>query len=98
VIGPVLTWGKAGQRCAAGSAMAEAPAQFQKALDQLTLSPDAPSVGDRARILKRRWRGVVSGQMFDGAGNGPWARTLAVRGELDLALRYDEICASKSPA
>jgi hypothetical protein len=35
-------WGKAGRRSAAGSAMAEAAVQFQKALDQLALLPDAP--------------------------------------------------------
>jgi len=35
-------WGKAGQRSAARSAMAEAAAQFQKALDQLALLPDNP--------------------------------------------------------
>jgi class 3 adenylate cyclase/predicted ATPase len=36
----VAYWGKAGHRSAARSAMAEAAAQFQKALDQLTLLPD----------------------------------------------------------
>jgi hypothetical protein len=35
-------WGKAGQRSAARWAMAEAAAQFQKALDQLTLLLDGP--------------------------------------------------------
>jgi class 3 adenylate cyclase/predicted ATPase len=38
----VAYWGKAGQRSAARSAMAEAAAQFQKALDQLALLPNAP--------------------------------------------------------
>ena len=36
----VAYWGKAGRRSAARSAMAEAAAQFQKALDQLALLPD----------------------------------------------------------
>jgi class 3 adenylate cyclase/predicted ATPase len=36
----VASWGKAGHRSAALSAMAEAAAQFQKALDQLALLPD----------------------------------------------------------
>jgi predicted ATPase len=36
----VTYWGKAGQRSAARSAMAEAAAQLQKALDQLSLLPD----------------------------------------------------------
>jgi class 3 adenylate cyclase len=36
----VAYWGKAGQRSAARSAMAEAAAQFQKGLDQLALLPD----------------------------------------------------------
>jgi predicted ATPase len=38
----VACWGKAGRRSAARSAMAEAAAQFQKGLDQLTLLPDSP--------------------------------------------------------
>jgi class 3 adenylate cyclase/predicted ATPase len=37
----VACWGKAGHRSAARSAMAEAAAQFQKALDQLALLPDS---------------------------------------------------------
>jgi len=36
----VVYWGKAGRRSATRSAMTEAGAQFQKALDQLTLLPD----------------------------------------------------------
>jgi predicted ATPase len=40
----VVCWGKAGYRSAAHSAMAEATAQFQKALDQLALLPDAPEL------------------------------------------------------
>jgi predicted ATPase len=35
-------WGKAGRTSAARSAMAEAAAQYQKALDQLSLLPDTP--------------------------------------------------------
>jgi len=42
----VTYWGKAGHRSAARSAMAEAAAQFQKGLDQLSLLPVAP---DRQR-------------------------------------------------
>jgi class 3 adenylate cyclase/predicted ATPase len=38
----VAYWGKAGHRSASRSAMAEAAAQFQKALDQLALLPDSP--------------------------------------------------------
>jgi class 3 adenylate cyclase/predicted ATPase len=38
----VVCWGKAGQRSAARSAMAEAAAQLQKGLDQLALLPDDP--------------------------------------------------------
>jgi class 3 adenylate cyclase/predicted ATPase len=37
----VATWGKAGRRSAARSAMTEAAAQLQKGLDQLVLLPDA---------------------------------------------------------
>jgi predicted ATPase len=36
----VVCWGKAGNRSAARSAMAEAAAQLQKRLDQLALLPD----------------------------------------------------------
>ena len=38
----VAFWGKAGRRSVARSAMAEAAAQFQKGLDQLSLLPDIP--------------------------------------------------------
>jgi class 3 adenylate cyclase/predicted ATPase len=38
----IAYWGKAGRRSAARSAMAEAAAQFGKALDQLALLPDDP--------------------------------------------------------
>ena len=38
----VASWGKAGHYSTARSAMAEAAAQFQKALDQLALLPDTP--------------------------------------------------------
>jgi predicted ATPase len=38
----VASWGKAGRRSAARSAMAEAAAQLQKGLDQLALLPDTP--------------------------------------------------------
>src|SRR6202011_2489904 len=38
----VAYWGRAGQKSAAHSAMAEAAAQFQKGLDQLELLPETP--------------------------------------------------------
>jgi class 3 adenylate cyclase/predicted ATPase len=38
----IAYWGKAGRRSVARSAMAEAAAQFQKGLDQLTLLPETP--------------------------------------------------------
>jgi class 3 adenylate cyclase/predicted ATPase len=38
----IAYWGKAGHNSAARSAMAEAAAQFQRALDQLALLPDTP--------------------------------------------------------
>src|SRR5262249_54988857 len=37
-----VSWGKAGHQAAARSAMAEAAAQFQKGLDQLSLLPEGP--------------------------------------------------------
>jgi predicted ATPase len=48
----VACWGKAGHSSAARSAMAEAAAQFQRALDQLALLPDDP--GHRALELEFR--------------------------------------------
>ena len=44
----VAYWGKAGQRSAARSAMAEAVAQLHKGLDQLALLPDTPERQGRA--------------------------------------------------
>jgi class 3 adenylate cyclase/predicted ATPase len=38
----IACWGKAGRRSAARSAMAEAVAQFHKAIDQVELLPDSP--------------------------------------------------------
>jgi predicted ATPase len=46
----VAYWGKAGRRSAARSALAEAAAQFQKALDQLALLPD--TTGRRRQELE----------------------------------------------
>jgi class 3 adenylate cyclase/DNA-binding winged helix-turn-helix (wHTH) protein/predicted ATPase len=48
----VVSWGKAGHNSTARSAMAEAAAQFQKALDQLALLPDTP---DRQRYELEFW-------------------------------------------
>ncbi|MFL5268892.1 MAG: AAA family ATPase, partial [Stellaceae bacterium] len=48
----VACWGKAGHSSAARSAMAEAAAQFQRALDQLALLPDCP--GHRGLELEFR--------------------------------------------
>jgi predicted ATPase len=111
----VAAWRKAGHSSAGRSAMAEAAAQFQKGLDQLTLLPDnrerqrqelefccalgavlqvvkgfaAPESGhtyDRAREL---WEQLGSPSEFLRV---PFGRSLyhMNRGELDLALRFDE--------
>jgi class 3 adenylate cyclase/predicted ATPase len=48
----VTYWGKAGHNSAARSAMAEAAAQFQKALDQLALLPNTP---ERKRQALEFW-------------------------------------------
>jgi predicted ATPase len=50
-------WGKAGQRSAARSAMAEAAALFQKALGQLVLIPDSP---ERQRQELEFWSALAS--------------------------------------
>jgi predicted ATPase len=44
----VTCWGKAGDRSAARSAMAEAAAQFQEGLVQLELLPDTPNASGRS--------------------------------------------------
>jgi class 3 adenylate cyclase/predicted ATPase len=55
----VAYWGKAGQRSAARSAMAEAATQFHKGLDQLTLLPDS-SERQRQELELRSGLGAVS--------------------------------------
>ena len=68
----VACWGKAGQRSAARSAMAEAAAQFQKGLDQLALLPDTP---ERQRQELEFWSALGAvlrrRQRPRRAGNGP---------------------------
>jgi predicted ATPase len=54
----IAYWGKAGQRSAARSAMAEAAAQFQKGLDQLALLPEDPE-RQRQELEFRRSLGAV---------------------------------------
>jgi class 3 adenylate cyclase/predicted ATPase len=51
----VAYWGKAGQRSAARSAMAEAVAQLHKGLDQLALLPDTP---ERQGLELEFWSGL----------------------------------------
>jgi predicted ATPase len=51
----VVYWRKAGRRSAARSAMAEAAAQFQKALDQLALLPES---ADRRRQELESWNSL----------------------------------------
>ena len=51
----VVYWGKAGQRSAARSAMAEAAAQFQKGLDQLALLPDNSERSGRSSNFAAPW-------------------------------------------
>jgi len=55
----VACWGKAGQRSAARSAMAEAAAQLQKGLDQLALLPDAPERQRQELELRRAFCAVL---------------------------------------
>jgi len=54
----VAYWGKAGRRSAARSAMAEAAAQLQKALDGLALLPDSPE-RQRQELELRSSQGAV---------------------------------------
>jgi predicted ATPase len=58
----IAYWGKAGRRSAARSAMAEAAAQFQKGLSELTLLPDTP---DRQRQELEFW--IASGAVLQAA-------------------------------
>jgi predicted ATPase len=53
----VAYWVKAGRRSAARSAMAEAAAQFQKALEQLALLPDTP---ERRRRALELWSALAA--------------------------------------
>jgi len=97
--------------------MAEAAVQFQKALDQLTLSPDiperqrqelqfysavgavwsvvkcstAPEIGRAYAGAQELWEPLDSPSALLRVPSGQ-ARTLAVRGEIDQAQRFDEIC------
>ena len=68
----VACWGKAGQRSATRSAMAEAAAQFHKGLDQLALLPDDRE-RQRQELECRSALGAVlaSRQRLRRAGNGP---------------------------
>jgi len=54
----VTFWGRAGQRSATRSAMAEAAAQLQKGLDQLALLPDTPE-RQRQELELRSSQGAV---------------------------------------
>jgi class 3 adenylate cyclase/predicted ATPase len=54
-------WGKAGRRSAARSAMAEAAAQFHKALDQLALLPETP---ERQRHELEFWSALGAALRF----------------------------------
>jgi predicted ATPase len=111
----VAYWGKAGRRSAARSAMAEAAAQFEKALDQLKLLPDnperkrqelelysalgavlialkgfaAPETGHVYARAQELWEKLGSPTEFL---HLPFGQSFyhVIRGELDLAQRFDE--------
>ena len=57
----VSCWGRAGQKSAARSAMAEAAAQFQKGLDQLELLPETP---ERQRQELEFWSSLGAALRF----------------------------------
>jgi len=108
-------WGKAGQRSAARSAMAEAATQLQRGLDQLALLPNnherqrqelefwcalgavlqvvkgfaAPESGNTYNRARELWEQLGSPSEFLQV---PFGQSLyhMNRGELDLALRFDE--------
>jgi predicted ATPase len=68
----VACWGKAGQRSAARSAMAEAATQLQKGLSQLALLPDTlERQRQELELRSSPGRGLVCPQRPRGAGNGP---------------------------
>jgi predicted ATPase len=111
----VTYWSKAGHNSAARSAMAEAAAQFQKALDQLALLPDtakrqrqelefssalgavlqvvkgfaAPETGRAYARARELWEQLGAPTEFLRV---PFGQSLyhMNRGELDLALGFDE--------
>jgi class 3 adenylate cyclase/predicted ATPase len=76
----VASWGKAGRRSAARSAMAEAGAQLQKGLDQLALLPDNP---ERQR-QELEFRSALAAVLFASVGSAApeTGRTLARAREL----------------
>jgi class 3 adenylate cyclase/predicted ATPase len=86
----VACWGKAGWRSIARSAMAEAAAQFQKALDQLVLLPDSP---ERQRQELELWNAlgvvlnVVRGFAAQETGQA-YARARALWEHLDSPLEF----------
>ena len=68
----VACWGKAGHRSAARSAMAEAAAQFRKALDQLALLPDtAERQRQELEFCSALGAVLLCRQRLGRAGNGP---------------------------
>jgi class 3 adenylate cyclase/predicted ATPase len=111
----ITYWAKAGHRSASRSAMVEAAAQFQRALDQLMLLPDnserrrqelefssalgavlqvvkgyaAPETGDAYAHARELWEQLGAPAEFLQV---PFGQSLyhMNRGELDLALRFDE--------
>jgi hypothetical protein len=76
----VSSWGKAGRRSAARSAMAEAAAQFQKGLEQLALLPD-DFARQRQELELRSSLGTVL-QSVKGYAADETGRTLARAREL----------------
>jgi predicted ATPase len=111
----IAFWAKAGHRSTARSAMAEAAAQFQRGIDQLTLLPDTPerqqqkleffsALGAVLQVVKG-FAAPETGKAYARARElweelGAPADFLRVpfgqslyhmnRGELDMALRFDE--------
>jgi class 3 adenylate cyclase/tetratricopeptide (TPR) repeat protein len=64
----VMYWGRAGKRSAARSAMTEAGAQLQKALDQLAALPDSPERWRQELEL----RSALAAVLLAVKGNGAW--------------------------
>ena len=96
----VAYWGKAGRRSAARSALVEAAAQFQKALDQLALLPDVQALRQVEFAAERVIVGLPIGNVQElGGGTQLLPQTIAggSRSRMAMWRRGYHCCAAVPP-